>query len=54
MAREYFDDMNLCLLGSWFKRFFTAGEKVWRNNYVFLANYPSYRIITTRIYLFLE
>jgi hypothetical protein len=23
-------DMNLCLLGSWFKRFFTAGDKIWR------------------------
>jgi hypothetical protein len=23
-------DMNLCLLGSWFKRFFSAEDKIWR------------------------
>jgi hypothetical protein len=23
-------DMNLCLLGSWFHQYFTAGDKIWK------------------------
>jgi hypothetical protein len=33
-----FRDMNLCLLGSWFKRFVTAGDKLWKKLVEFKYN----------------
>ena len=40
-------DMNLCLLGSWFNRYFNAGDKIWRQIVDFKYNFSPNILWTT-------